>query len=210
QVRLTCAILAAAIGAAATSAGQAAGPELPVTFARSGSEAVVPVRGVQPMAKVVLTAFGRKWSGPLNVDRRPAGAAVKLKAPEVRVPTVFALALAVNSERQVAELVVYPARRAEWDKHVLLYAASAPQWFDQWSQATHLPVQKVDDAAQAGRQRRAPLPGERRLLILGSEQAGRSIADHQAHPTVPDEPAGAGCGMVRPAKGPQEAGGRPP
>lgn len=176
-MRFACAILAAAIGAAAISAGQAAGAELPVTFARSGSEVVVPVHDVPPMAKVVLTAFGRKWSGPLEVDRRPAGATAKFKAPEVRVPTVFALASAADTKRVLAELVVYPARPVEWDKHVVLHAVGAPQWFDQWSQATGLPVEKVKNAAQAGRQQQAPRAEDRRLLILGRDQAGRTAAD---------------------------------
>ncbi|MBN2561353.1 MAG: hypothetical protein JXQ75_10535 [Phycisphaerae bacterium] len=154
----------------------------PVTFARSGQEVdAYLVRdgwGLIGDNKVVLSAFGRTWAGPMNVAVTSANVWVRLSAPKVRVPTVFAII--GQGSRVVGELVVYPDRDVPWgDEKIALYDSGAPKWFGQWSKAVGLPITDVALAdlppGPTGTDGE-PLPA---LVVVGRVTAEQGIEDPQ-------------------------------
>jgi hypothetical protein len=144
--------------------------EVPVVFARSGQKTALPVGG-DPGRPVALSAFGQRWGEPVTVKN----SAAEFAAPKVRVPVVFRLSPAQDSNVVLAEVVVYPDRPAHWDKDMQLVAVGIPDWFDTWSEAVGLPVQKFKELAplNAGNWRMLEKPG---LLILGRRAAGDGLA----------------------------------
>lgn len=152
----------------AASPGTLRAAEAPMVFARSGSDVVVPLgadRGPAARA-VVLWAFGRAWTEPARVE----GGVVRLAAPQVRVPVVFRVVPAGDDKTALGELVVYPDRPVAWEKKLRLAAAAAPDWFDTWSQAVGLPVERLQGPKTPDLGARH---GERpSLVVLGRKAAG--------------------------------------
>lgn len=166
--------LAACAAQAQTPAPGSAG--VPVNFARGGGNSDVVLTGGGPLSakrNVVLTAFGRTWTAPVDVSVTSLRPRARVAVPKVRVPTVFSL---VDQDRRlVGELVVYPDRNVEWDGKIIVYSSGAPAWFEQWTAATGLPIKpiKPDDLrnasfAQAG-------DDARTLLVLGRAAAGKDL-----------------------------------
>ena len=147
--------------------------ELPIIFARSGQNAVIPLRSDDGKTgrPVALWAFDRRWGEPAAVK---SGAA-EFVAPKVRVPIVFRM-IPLNGVKPVlGELVVYPDHPVPWDKDTQLVAVGAPDWFDTWSEAVGLPVRKFKkiESLDIGNRRMLEKPV---LLIIGGKAAGNSPA----------------------------------
>ena len=153
-------------------------PSPPVTFALGGQEVHVSLHpfGWPALAKweVVLTAFGRTWSGPAPVAVRTAAATATMQVPGVRVPTVFSVV--DQNQRLVGEVVAYPAGKPLWDpKKAEVYAIGAPTWFGQWAMATGLPTKAIKpEELSAAALRRAGGDAEM-LLVLGRGACGPSL-----------------------------------
>ncbi|MCD4825554.1 MAG: hypothetical protein K8S55_13240 [Phycisphaerae bacterium] len=189
---VTIALLSASAWTAAESSGKkpptkptkvvkAAPPRsipIPITLARSGQQTeilLLPIRGWRLIKKeVVLIAFGRVWFGPADVSQTSAATRTTMTVPNVRVPTVFSVV--DRSKRVVGELVAYPARNVEWDENILLYSAGVPQWFNQWADATGLPVKKVNLAEFKAVNRQKP-NDKKHLLIIGRGATGHEFAN---------------------------------
>jgi hypothetical protein len=140
--------------------------DLPVVFARSGRNVTIPVGGSDGKA-VALWTLGQRWGEPTAVHN----GMVDLVAPGVRAPLVFRLMPTDGSKVGLAELVVFPNQPVPWDKDTQLLAFGVPNWFDTWSEAVGLPVQKLKDVKTlaAGNWRMLEKPA---ILILGPEAAG--------------------------------------
>jgi len=136
---------------------------LPVLFARSGQRAAISVDGKgKDVKNVVLRAFGQPWGEPTVVKDGIAD----VMSPKVRVPVTFRVTPA-SADIALAELVVYPDVPVRWEKKdVQLVQVGAPEWFNTWSAAVGLPVQKMESMKQftAGNWRMLEKSG---LLIVG-------------------------------------------
>jgi len=128
--------------------------ELPVSFARSGHEVEARLKRFdwalfEPEKEVKLWAFGRKWTVPAHVHAFGSEpyAWCRLKAPDVRVPTV--ITILDPRDHPAGELVVYPDQDVQWDKKIHLYCSEARGWFAQWAAATGLPVDEWHGKANA-------------------------------------------------------------
>ena len=89
--------------------------ESPIRFARSGQNVKVSVEARKDGENrfLLLTANGQSWSQPVTAK----GSMVEFRAPDVRVPVVFHLALADDGTRIApGEFVVYPDRWLPWEK----------------------------------------------------------------------------------------------
>ena len=73
------------------------------------------------------------------------------------------------------ELVVYPDRPVSWEKDVQLLSAGGPDWFDSWSAAVGLPVQRLK-GIESLPSNAWPAAEKSALLIVGPQAAGRSPA----------------------------------
>jgi len=162
--------------------------EMPITFARSGQKMMLSVRDDvgkrdRPAA---LWAFGRRWGEPLMVRNGMA----EFTAPKVRVPVVFRLIPEEDGKLLLGDLVVYPGPFARWDKDTQLLAAGTPDWFNTWSEAVGLPVQRLKDLkpGDGGNWRVLERPA---LLVLGEKASRNSLvavfrvaAEHQCNVLV--------------------------
>ena len=162
-----CAYLAAVCLTAATAAARAEEP--PVTFARAGRQAVVPIgaEAARPGAKLVLRAFGQAWGEPAGVKN----GAAEFTAPRIRVPVVFQVIALDNVDAVLAELVVYPDRPAGLEGDVTWIAAGAPDWFYAWCDALALPLARHRDL-RSFRAADRPVPGRQALLVAGCVAPG--------------------------------------
>ncbi len=151
---------------AAVTAARAEEP--PVVFARGGRRTAVPIGAdwVEPGTKLVLTAFGRPWGEPARVE----DGAAEFLAPAVRVPVVFRVVALDEPDAVLAECVVYPHRPRSFAV-VPWMAAGAPRWFSTWCDALDLPLTKHRDL-ESFRAADQPIPGQRRLLVVGWDAAG--------------------------------------
>lgn len=166
----TCHRLMLVLSLAAPSAIRAAEP--PVVFARAGRDAAVPLGADHGPAgrPVVLWAFGRAWTEPAKAD----GGVLRVAAPKVRVPVVLRVVPAGDEKTTFGELVVYPDRPVAWEKKLRLAAAAAPDWFDTWSQAVGLPVERLQGPKSLDFDaRRGDKPS---LVLLGRKAAGAGPA----------------------------------
>jgi len=129
-------------------------------------------------ARVVLRAFGRVWAESKGLVIVDTGRVVpSIAAPEVRVPTVFTVTPPDAPDKVLAQLVVYPDRKVEWDKNLVLVAHAAPAWFVQWSHAIGLPVMWTTKNAKLPVDLPKLKDGQRALLILGHQTAGTDLPD---------------------------------
>ncbi len=144
-------------------------------FARSGGEvAYILEADEQPLPEsVILRAYGRNWSDLVPV----VNGVVSVTLPAVRSPVVFSVALPGDPSVVLGELIAYPDGARPWpDKDFRIYTIGTPAWFDQWSDAVGIVVQRRSPEQVRGRR----LPGadvDGDLLVVGSERAGESIAD---------------------------------
>lgn len=156
--------------------------ELPIFFARSGQQAMLPVLNGYKSTQGPLTlwAFGKQWDEPAVVKDGMA----ELVAPAVRVPVVFQL----KSGRDVhCELVVYPDRPITWDKDLEFVAVGASDWLTTWAKAMNMPIRFFDKrhALEAAGER---FQKKQRLLILDrsgswqpSDTAWRLACEHETN-----------------------------
>jgi len=186
-----CAILAALVPLLATAdvaKAQAAEP-VPVTFARAGGKATVTLAPVNlPSMTLALRAYGRVWT---TADARNQGDrntfVATFDVPAVRVPVVFSVTHEHLEKPELAQVVAYPDRDVPWNeekdeqgkpaKKITLYAAGAPEWFNQWSAAVGLPVQDVAPANLPAAKLAPATDDDRSLLILGPDAVGRDLFD---------------------------------
>jgi hypothetical protein len=147
--------------------------EVPITFGRSGQNVAVKVVGNARFSAVVLRAYGRVWSDPVQLDKEVA----EIKIPPIRVPTVFSVTPPDMPNWEVGQLVAYPDRNVEWDKKLTLYSAGAPAWFGQWSAAAGLPVTQLAPADLAAFKPAPAEPNTGSLLIVGRGVAGKGLSD---------------------------------
>ena len=155
-----------------SSSVSSGGDAIPIVFARSGDAVTVQLKGDALPAAVVLNAFGRTLSSPSPVENGVA----KITAPSVRVPVAFAVVSQNDAKRQVAQAVVYPQGKTEWESNSRIVALGAPAWFQQWCKATGVPVTPLD--LEDGHWPKAlDEPGARGLLVVGSPAAGRGLED---------------------------------
>lgn len=146
---------------------------LPVTFARSGQRTPLSIhrKGGKGLEKIVLRAFGHQWGEPVAVKDGIAD----LVPPQVRVPVAFRVTPPTESNVVLAELVVYPDVPVRWDKKdVQLAQLETPPWFNTWTAAVGLPVQRIENAKQlaTGHWRLLEKPG---LLIVGPKAIGGNV-----------------------------------
>jgi hypothetical protein len=148
-----------------------------IWFARSGTPTTVELAPTMPrMDRAALLAFGRTWTEAVNTRKQGIKFVADFKVPSVRVPTVFTIAHPDWPNRIMGELVAYPDRDVKWDKKIILYSAGAPKWFDQWAEATGLPVKEVNLAEFKAVNRRKP-NDKKHVLVIGRKTAGQKFAD---------------------------------
>jgi len=169
------ALLLALPWAVAAPAAPPTGPEVPITFARSGSKAVVTIEPINlPSMELSLRAYGRVWATRTALREKDVFFTAEFDVPEVRVPTVFSVTPALLPNTELAQLVAYPDRDIAWDKKILLYSLGAPPWFTQWAAATGLPVKRVGlldkPVVEPGRD-----TDTKALIIVGRSTSGKSL-----------------------------------
>jgi len=189
----TCAILAALVPLLATADAAKAQAEepVPVTFARAGGKATVTIPAVNlPSMTLALRAYGRVWT---TADARDQGNrnvfVATFAVPAVRVPVVFSVTHEHLEKPELAQVVAHPDRDVPWNeeakkdgqdkpvKKITLYAAGAPEWFNQWSAAVGLPVRQVDPADMQPVALDADGTYPPTLLVVGRTTAGKAPAD---------------------------------
>ena len=172
--------------AAVPPATQPVRPLVPITFARSGCNAVIknPMTFNRLVKRVALSAFGRTWteatlsfdSGPKQ--RFPYHYQFETTVPAVRVPTVFSVIPTDAPPFELCQIVAYPDQDVVWDKKIVLMAAGPPEWewFRQWAAAIGLPVTWLPDDAKVPADLPRPSEDQQALLILGRSRTGKDLS----------------------------------
>lgn len=137
-----------------------AGEAIPVGFCRGGERPALRLADA-PAGQAVLRAFGRDWA-EVERDGERRGT---VRAPEVRVPTLFTIE---TSNRPIGELIVYPAQHAaEWDAELLVCVGDdVPAWFAEWLSALGVPHRIVETPS---------LTAEKLSRILAERKARRIV-----------------------------------
>jgi len=151
---------------------------VPVTFGRADRQIHVVVAAGIDMTdatpqRVVLRAFGRQWTEPQSVEK----GVVRITVPDVQRVTLFSLVPTDESERELGELIAYPATTTLWGKApVWLHAMGVLPWFDQWIRACGSTIRHTD--LEGLRHRKRPHKQEAtELLVVGRSAAGEDWAD---------------------------------
>jgi len=165
--------------AVAVPATLATGPQVPVTFVRSGCKAVIknPMTFNRLVKQVALSAFGRTWTeAALSFDKGMDHYQFETTVPAVRVPTVFSVTPTDAPPFELCQIVAYPDRDVVWDEKIVLYSCGAPAWFDQWATATGLPSKAIKPAELSTAELGQVGEDTKTLLILGRSAAGGELA----------------------------------
>ena len=167
--------------AAVPPATQPVRPLVPITFVRSGCNAVIknPMTFNRLVKQVALSAFGRTWTETaLSFDKGMDHYQFETTVPAVRVPTVFSVTPTDAPPFELCQIVAYPDRDVAWDKKIVLMAAGPPEWewFRQWASATGLPVTWLEENAKLADNLPKLQGDQRALLILGRSAAGGELA----------------------------------
>jgi hypothetical protein len=155
----------------------AASRNVPVHFARSGRKVTIeqPLTFNRPIKTAILRAYGRTWTEPFAVVSDGMVLKMAVTAPKVRVPTVFSVTWPEPPYPPFSEVVAYPDRDVEWDRKVMLLAAGAPRWFEQWAKAVGLPAHCSNGSTPTTLP--ALLPDSRCLVLVGLTSAGKSLRE---------------------------------
>jgi hypothetical protein len=173
------ALLLALPWAVAVPATPATGPQVPVTFVRSGCNAVIknPMTFNRLVKQVALSAFGRTWTeAALSFDKGMNHYQFEMMVPAVRVPTVFSVTPTDAPPFELCQIVAYPDQDVAWDEKIILYSCETPAWFDQWATATGLPSKAIKPAELSTAELGQVGEDTKTLLILGRSAAGGDLA----------------------------------